>query len=70
MNFSGLLAIAREPLRGGAKQLKSQLLRNLVFFISHCLEKQAFDACKTKKLAVRLAFQLFCGERGILLYNM
>jgi hypothetical protein len=51
MNFSGLRAIAREPLRGGSKQLKSQLLRNFVFFISHCLQKQAFDACKTKKPA-------------------
>jgi hypothetical protein len=51
MNFSGLLAIAREPLRGGAKQLKSQLLRNFGFFVSHCFQKQAFDACKTKKPA-------------------
>jgi hypothetical protein len=51
MNFSGLRAIAREPLRGGSKQLKSQLLRNFGFFVSHCLQKQAFDACKTKKPA-------------------
>jgi hypothetical protein len=51
MNFSGLRAIAREPLRGGSKQLKSQLLRNFVFFVSQCLQKQAFDACKTKKPA-------------------
>jgi hypothetical protein len=65
MNFSGLLAIAREPLWGRSKQLKSQLLRNFTFFISQCLQKQAFDACKTKKPAFRLAFQLFCGERGL-----
>jgi hypothetical protein len=41
----------REPLRRGSKQLKSQLLRNFAFFLSHCLQKQAFDACKTKKPA-------------------
>jgi hypothetical protein len=36
---------------GGAKQLKSQLLRNFAFFVSQCLQKQAFDAFKTKKPA-------------------
>jgi hypothetical protein len=49
--LNGLRAIAREPLWGGSKQLKSQLLYNFAFFISHCLQKQAFDACKTKKPA-------------------
>jgi hypothetical protein len=52
----GLLAIAREPFWGGFKELKAKLLRNFDFFASQCLQKQAFDACKTKKPAYRLAF--------------
>jgi hypothetical protein len=53
----GLLAIAREPFWEGFKELKAKLLRNFDFFASPCLQKQAFDACKTKKKpAFRLAF--------------
>jgi hypothetical protein len=29
--------------------LKSQLLRNFTFFISNCLQKQAFGALENKK---------------------
>jgi hypothetical protein len=36
------------PFIENSKQLKSQLLRNFTFFISNCLQKQAFDALKQK----------------------
>jgi hypothetical protein len=46
--LNGLLAIAREPLWVGSKQLKSQVAAQLCLFLSHCLQKQAFDAVKQK----------------------
>jgi hypothetical protein len=36
------------PLRANSKQSKSQLLHNFTFFISNCLQKQAFEALKQK----------------------
>jgi hypothetical protein len=36
------------PFSENSKQSKSQLLRNVTFFISNCLQKQAFDALKQK----------------------
>ena len=44
------------PFGEASKNLKAQLLRNFDFFASQCLQKQAFDAYKTKKPAFRLAF--------------
>ena len=44
------------PFGRASKNSKAKLLRNFDFFTLQCLQKQAFDACKTKKPAFRLAF--------------
>ena len=59
------LSLVNPVLGVASKNLKAKLLRNFGFFVSHCLQKQAFDACKTKKPAFRLAFEYFGGESGI-----
>jgi hypothetical protein len=54
------------PLGEGIKVFKSKAAAHLLaFFVLQCLQKQAFDACKTKKPALRLAFEYFGGEGGI-----
>jgi hypothetical protein len=42
------ISLRKNPFSENSKQLKSQLLRNFTFFISNCLQKQAFDALKQK----------------------
>ena len=44
------------PFGNASKNSKAKLLRNFDFFTLQSLQKQAFDACKTKKPAFRLAF--------------
>ncbi|MEY4286667.1 MAG: hypothetical protein RL511_745 [Bacteroidota bacterium] len=42
------ISLRENPFIENSKQSKSQLLRNFTFFISNCLQKQAFDALKQK----------------------
>jgi len=41
-----------------SKNSNAKLLRNFDFFTLQCLQKQAFDACKTKKATNGLLFLL------------